>query len=160
MKLDWAALWLVKYIFSTVWVQVRTFEENVHISQIWVFFESSQNCRQMTATPRRSILHAAKSSQMPYNAQINVSCILLIKLNISLEGQQVYRAREEFADLTKSEVRQNGVLVASYRLGPQLWLRLPSTRRMQQEHDDSSERSHPWIFSTCILSCWTFLINI
>jgi hypothetical protein len=50
-------------------------KRNVHTSRFLVFFESYQNCMQITATPRRSILHAAKSSQMPYNAKIQNLCI-------------------------------------------------------------------------------------
>jgi hypothetical protein len=42
--------------------------KNVYTSRFSVFFQNSQNCRQITATPGRSIFHAAKSLQMPYKA--------------------------------------------------------------------------------------------
>jgi hypothetical protein len=43
------------------------------MSRICLFFVSSQNCGQMTTTPCRSSLHAAKPSQMSYNTKIYVS---------------------------------------------------------------------------------------
>jgi hypothetical protein len=47
-----------KNMCSTMWVQIRTLEKNVHCSRFWLIFESSQHCGQMTATPCRSILNA------------------------------------------------------------------------------------------------------
>ncbi len=67
--LYWAGLWLVKQIFYTVWVQIQWLEKIVYTSRFSVIFQNSQNCRQITATPRRSIFHAAKSLQMPYKAK-------------------------------------------------------------------------------------------
>jgi hypothetical protein len=44
---------------------------------IWGDFWKFQNCGQVTATPRRSLLHAAKPSQMAYNAKNDLSSILV-----------------------------------------------------------------------------------
>jgi hypothetical protein len=43
---------------------------------------SSQNCRQMTGSHRRSILHAAKSSQMQCNATNQFVGVVIIQLKI------------------------------------------------------------------------------
>ena len=67
-QFDWAELWLVNKSFYTVWVQIQWLERIVYTSRFSVIFDNSQICRQMTATPRRSIFHAAKSPQMPYSA--------------------------------------------------------------------------------------------
>jgi hypothetical protein len=56
-------------ILYTVWGQIQWLEKVVYTSRFSVIFQNFQNCRQITATPRRSIFHAAKSSQMPYKAQ-------------------------------------------------------------------------------------------
>jgi hypothetical protein len=58
-----------KKICYTVWVQIQWLEKIVYTSRFSVIFQNSQICRQITATPRRSIFHAAKSLQMPYKAQ-------------------------------------------------------------------------------------------
>ena len=43
---------------------------NVHTSRCWVICGNSGNCKQITAMPRRSICHAAKSSRMQYTAKM------------------------------------------------------------------------------------------
>jgi hypothetical protein len=58
-----------KKICYTVWVQIQWLEKIVYTSRFSVIFQNSQICRQITATPRRSIFHAAKSLQMPYKAK-------------------------------------------------------------------------------------------
>ena len=57
----WTELWLV--FFFIQWLDTI-----VYTSRFSLIFENSQNCRQITATPRRSIFHAAKSLQMQYKA--------------------------------------------------------------------------------------------
>jgi hypothetical protein len=48
-----------------------------------VMFESYQNHMQITARPRRSSLHAAKSSQMPYTAKMKKHKIrMILKMKI------------------------------------------------------------------------------
>ena len=45
--------------------------QNVATPRLWVIFGNSQKRRQIIGTHRRSILHAPRSSQMPYTAKIN-----------------------------------------------------------------------------------------
>jgi hypothetical protein len=65
----WAELWLVKKIVYTVWLQIQWLERIVYTSRFSVIFQNSQNCRQITATHRRSVFHAAKCLQMLYKAK-------------------------------------------------------------------------------------------
>ena len=51
-------------------VQNPAAEKNVDTSRFWIIFENSQNSKQIIGTLRRSIFHAAKSSQMPNTATI------------------------------------------------------------------------------------------
>ena len=60
----------------------RSLEKIVYTSRFSDIFQNSQNCRQITATPRRSIFHAAKFLQMPYKAKNKKSRIFIIKLKI------------------------------------------------------------------------------
>ena len=73
---------LVNNIFYryTVWVQIQALERIVYTSRFWVYFENPQNCKQIIGTPRRSIFHAAKSSQMAYRANIYKECNLDYKI--------------------------------------------------------------------------------
>ena len=57
-------------ILYTVWVQIWQLDRIVYTSRFEVIFANSRRYRQETATPRRSILHAAKSLQMPYTAKL------------------------------------------------------------------------------------------
>ena len=59
----WAELWLLLF-FSTVWVHIQPLGRILYTSRCWAFFDILKNCRQISATPRRSIFHAAKSSQI------------------------------------------------------------------------------------------------
>jgi hypothetical protein len=89
---SWAELWLVGKICYTVWVQIQPLEKNVYTSRFCDIFETSQNSGQITGTPRRSISHAVKSSQMPYTAKIkninNVNNQMKKSLELRLEGQR------------------------------------------------------------------------
>ena len=51
-------------------VLIQPLERIVYTSRLWVIFEHSQNFRQIIGTPRRSIVHAAKSSRMQHTAKI------------------------------------------------------------------------------------------
>jgi hypothetical protein len=53
------------------WGKIQPLERNVYTSRCWVIFASSQDCRKSSGTHRKSILHAAKSFQMPYTATTN-----------------------------------------------------------------------------------------
>jgi hypothetical protein len=55
---------------STVWLQIQPLTQLNYTSRFGLIFESCQNCRQIIGTPCRSIFHAARSSQMPYTAEI------------------------------------------------------------------------------------------
>ena len=66
----WAELWLVNTKCSTVWVEIQPLE-NVYTTRFKLFVRIFfKECTQITATPHRSIFHAAKSSQMTYTAKI------------------------------------------------------------------------------------------
>ena len=54
----------------THWPVLRLLTKHLFDFSILVPVKSHQNGGQMTATPRRSILHAAKVSWMPYDTQI------------------------------------------------------------------------------------------
>ena len=86
----WAELWLVKNILYMVWVQIQWLEKIVYTSRFSVNFQNSQNCRQITATPRRSIFHAAKSLQMPYRATNQKITYFHSKIKNSLELRLVF----------------------------------------------------------------------
>jgi hypothetical protein len=72
-------------IFYTVWVQVQWLEKIVYTSRFSLIFQNFQNCRQITATIRRSIFHAAKSLQMPYKAKNQKITYFHNKINNPLE---------------------------------------------------------------------------
>jgi hypothetical protein len=82
-------------MFYSFWVKIRPLETIVYISRFWIIFEQSQNCMQITATTCRSIFHAAKSAQMPYNAKIKkinnfnkkVKDPLELRLAMDIQGQ-------------------------------------------------------------------------
>ena len=80
-----------KKICYTVWVQIQWLEKIVYTSRFSVIFQNSQNCRQITATPRRSIFHAAKSLQMPYKAKNQKITYFHNKIKNPLELRLVFR---------------------------------------------------------------------
>ena len=63
--------------------------KNIDTSRFWVIFENSQKCRQIIGAHRRSIFHAAKSSQMPYTAKIQKINNFNNKIKNSLERRLV-----------------------------------------------------------------------
>ena len=77
--LSWAELWLVNKIFLLYRLgQNPVAEKMLTLLEFGYFFQKSQNCRQIIGTPRRSIFHAPKSSQLQYTATIRKIIIFCI----------------------------------------------------------------------------------
>ena len=81
---NWAELWLVIFVY-TVLVKIQLLERIVYTSRFWIIFEKSQIWRQLIGIHRRSILHATKSSQMPYTEKLKK---IMIQTAIQVLGKQ------------------------------------------------------------------------
>ena len=62
-----------KHVFDTSGCKLKRFKQMFAFLDLGCFGKVVHNCGEMTPTPLRSILHAAKPSQMPYNAQNDLS---------------------------------------------------------------------------------------
>ena len=74
-----------KSFFYTVWVKIQLPERMLTLVDFAYFFQNFQNCKQIIGMSRRSIFHAAKSSQIPYTAKINKINIFNNKIENPLE---------------------------------------------------------------------------
>ena len=85
--LDWCEI-LLRGV-GTICPPGEQYSENFRKSpksrEVYTMFQNSQNCRQITATPSRSIFHAAKSLQMPYKAKNQKNKYVHNKIKNSLE---------------------------------------------------------------------------
>ena len=62
----------------------------VNASRSYVIFETVQDCRQMNTTSCRSILHAAKASQMPYNENYVFPTKYMLCIRTTLPWKNVF----------------------------------------------------------------------
>jgi hypothetical protein len=101
-------------ICYTLWVQIQWLENCCYTSRFSVIFQNSQNCKQITATPRRSIFHAAKSVQMPYKATNQKITCFHNKIKNPLELRLVLQTMKPVRSMKPMQPMQQTLWTASW----------------------------------------------